>query len=74
MEVWPDNWPAFALFCEQQTQWTVGPGGATGMNYACAFRKLDRMGLTPDECSEWEGDLRTLEHAALSEMNKKEDA
>jgi hypothetical protein len=44
------------------------------MNYTCAFRKLDRMGLTPSEHDEWEDDLRTLEHAALSEMNKKEDA
>lgn len=74
MEVWEENTPVFALFIEQRSQWNYhAMGGATGLNYTCAHRALDRMRLSDEELSEWESDLRTLEHAALVEMNKDKE-
>ena len=72
--VWAENTPVFQLFCDQQTQWRVGAmGGATGLDYTCAHRTLDRMGLSPEELNDFESDLRVLEHAALAEMNKEKE-
>ncbi|KQQ32053.1 hypothetical protein ASF61_16775 [Duganella sp. Leaf126] len=69
--LWPENAPVFVLFREQQTQWRTGPmGGVTGLDYTCAHRSLDRMGLTPEELDEWESDLRVMEYAALPVLNK----
>ncbi len=31
--VWPENWPAFRLFCDVQSQWRTGPGGPIGLDY-----------------------------------------
>lgn len=74
VNVWDENTPVFVLFMQQRTQWNYhAMGGATGLNYTCAHRSLDRMGLSSEELSEWEADLRTLEYAALAEMNKDKD-
>lgn len=71
VEVWSENVQVFQLFVEQRTQWNYHAMGApVGLNYACAHRALDRMHLDDEELAQWESDLRTLEHAALVEMNK----
>jgi hypothetical protein len=73
-EVWPENWPVFTLFCDFQTQWRLsGMGGQFGLDYNVVFHKLDRMNLTPQQYEEWEEDIRTLEFAAIAEMNEKDD-
>lgn len=32
-EVWPENWVPFQVFSEVSTQWRMGPGGPTGLDY-----------------------------------------
>lgn len=62
--MWPENWPAVALFVELTTQWRFGPAGPTGLDY----------GVLPILCPEWRDhfdDLRVMEAAALEEMRKK---
>lgn len=72
VEVWPENWPAFQLFHEMQTQWRAVGMGLIGLDYLVLFRKLDRMTLSPDEYDKFEDDIRTMELAALAAMNQKD--
>ena len=70
VQVWPENWPAFLLFSRMQTQWAVGFGGRTGLRYEALYPLLDRMDLTQDEWEDLFDDVRTLEIAALTQMNE----
>jgi hypothetical protein len=72
VEVWPENQRAYFLFLDLQTQWRVGMGGATGLDYLVLFAKLDRMKLTDEEADELEGDIRVMEHEALRAMSERE--
>lgn len=68
--VWPENLQAVNLFISVMTQWRVGPNGAHGLDYNVLYRKLDRMGLSPERYAELEEEIRILEGAALDEMHK----
>lgn len=70
-EVWPENWQAYRIFRDLQSQWRVGLSGRTGLDYNVLFRKMDRLGLSPDDYERLEEDVRVMEFAALSVMNKK---
>lgn len=70
-EIWPDNETAFRLFYSLRTQWRIGMGGATGLDYNPLFHKMDRMGLPPDEYEQMEEDVRLMESAALRQMSSK---
>lgn len=71
-EIWPENMPAINLFNTLSTQWIVGAGGATGLNYIPLFSRMDRMKLS-DQDYEWMfDDIRVIESAALTAMNKKD--
>lgn len=73
VEVWPECWPAFSLFCDLQTQWRYGPGGMTGLDYNVLYKDLDRMDLTPDQFSEWKWEIQVMEAAALAVVHRKEE-
>lgn len=68
VEVWPENWPAWVLFCEMSGQWRVGFAGPTALDYTPLFMRMDRMGLTDEQWHELYADVRTLEDAALKAM------
>lgn len=70
VEVWPENWKAFSLFCDLQTQWNVGFGGATGIRYESAYRLIDRLAADDDEWQALFEDLQVLERAALKQMSE----
>lgn len=72
IEVWPENWPVFELFCALRTQWRVGAMGPVGLDYNTLFHKLDRMRLEPSEYEVFEDDIRAMEHAALEAMSAKD--
>jgi hypothetical protein len=72
IEIWPENHRVYFLFSGLQTQWRVGAGGATGLDYGPLFHKMDRMSLEPGEYEELEDDVRAMEFAALEAMNKKD--
>jgi len=71
-EVWPENWPAFKLFCKLGTQWRVGPAGASGLDYTALLAIMARMALTDDEHDNLFDDIQVLERAALEAMNQKD--
>jgi hypothetical protein len=72
VEVWPDSQPAYFLFIQLQTQWRVGAGGATGLDYNTLYHKMDRMRLEPDDYEDLEADIRVMEYAALDAMSSKD--
>jgi len=71
--VWPENMPAISLFSTLSTQWILGPGGATGLNYIPLFHRMDRMHLSEQDYEWMFDDIRAIESAALTSMNKKDD-
>lgn len=53
------------------TQFVYNAFGATGFNYAVAYRDFEDMGLTGDKLDEWKWKMKVMESAALSHLNKK---
>ncbi|WP_431357579.1 DUF1799 domain-containing protein [Pseudomonas putida] len=68
VEVWPDAWPAFCLFEALGTQWRLGPGGPSGLDYAAIPSTAKMIGLKRRELSEAFHDLRAMESEALAVM------
>ena len=73
VEVWPENWPAYALFSFMRTQWRAGGMGIIGLDYGPLHRKMDRMDLAPDAYDDLESDIQAMEFAALGAMNDRDD-
>lgn len=72
VEVWPENWPAWGLFCEMSGQWRVAPmGGRTALDYCALFARMDRLALDDDGWNETFADIRVIETAALKQMNQE---
>lgn len=69
--VYPDNWLAVRVFEALSTQWRVGPGGPTGLDYAALPAVLDLHGVPPPARRELFEDVRVLESAALEELTRK---
>lgn len=72
VEVWPENWQAFNLFCRMQSQWNVGMSGASGLQYLVLFAFMARMQLSDEDHDLLLDDIQTLERAALEAMNAKD--
>lgn len=72
VEVWPENWPAFSLFCRLQTQWRASMNGPTGLDYTALLALMSRMKLSDEDHEDLFADVQTLERAALEAMNQKE--
>ncbi|WP_336860664.1 DUF1799 domain-containing protein [Pseudescherichia vulneris] len=64
VEVWPDVWPAFAVFQSAMTQWRTGVGGVTGLDYN-VLPWLMKMHGVDDEFITF-ADIRAMEHYALN--------
>lgn len=70
MEVWPENWPAWSLFCQVSTQWRVGMSGPTGLDYSAVYPLLDRAAKDQQEWDEMFSDIQVMEGAALKQMSE----
>lgn len=66
VEVWPDAWPAFRLFDAMGTQWRVGPGGASGLDYTAIPTTAEMLGIKRRDLTEIFPDLRVMEVEALA--------
>jgi hypothetical protein len=53
------------------TQFVYNAFGATGFNYAVAYRDFDDMGFTGVVLDEWKWKLKVMESEALHHLNKK---
>ena len=67
-EIWPENWIPFLVFSEVSTQWRVGAGGATGLDYVAVKCVMDLMKIKKKY--EVLRAIRTMESSALKTMNK----
>lgn len=65
-EVWPENWPTYALWSRICNQWRVGMAGAVALDYGVLFHELDRAGLDPDTYDERFRDIQVIESEALT--------
>lgn len=74
VEIWPENWPAFDLFCTLGTQWRTGMSGPTGLDYTATLACIAALhgDLTPADRADLFRDLRAMEAAALSELARKD--
>jgi len=73
VEIWPENFLTYQMFCGMQRQWVLAPmGGPIGLNFLVAYSRMDRMGLTPEEYNQLDEDLQVMEGAALEAMRTKE--
>ena len=63
--LWPDNLLAWRCWQGVQTQWRVGMGGATGLDYAGVRAFLDEQQLAGDERREVFAGIQACERATL---------
>lgn len=71
--VWPENRQAVVVFLAMRTQWRVGMGGFTGMDYAALPEVWRRTKTPPGDRDEIFEALRVMEIGALNEINKASD-
>ncbi|HED4182465.1 MULTISPECIES: DUF1799 domain-containing protein [Enterobacter] len=69
VHVLPDVWPVFRLFQSLSTQWRIGFGGATGLDYN-VLPWLMRVHGIEDEATTLK-DIRIMEKCALTIMHKR---
>lgn len=68
VEVLPDAWSAFCLFEALGTQWRLGPGGPSGLDYTAIPGTAKILGLKRRQLSEAFHDVRVMENEALAVM------
>lgn len=68
--LWHENADAVRWFRARLTQFNYSGFGATGFNYAIAYRDFDDMGITGVKRDEWMWKLSIMEAEALSHINR----
>lgn len=71
IEVWPENWLPFQVFSGSATQWRVGAGGATGLDYLAVDWVMGMLKVPEEDRLDVFQAVRILESEALRQMNKK---
>lgn len=75
--LWPDNVRTWSCWQGVQTQWRVGMGGATGLDYAGVRAFLDEQQLAGDERREVFSGIQACERATLevwAEQRERDEA
>jgi len=65
VEVWPENEQALQVFSELMTQWRIGMGGPTGLDYAALPVVMDFAGIAPPDRAQLFDAVRVMESEAL---------
>lgn len=68
VEIWPENWPAWQLFCDISGQWRYSFGGKEALDYTPLFVLMNRMNLNDDEWDCMFHDIKAIEYAAIAQM------
>ena len=74
--LWPENVDAWRWWTSVQTQWRVGMGGATGLDYAGVRAYLELQDLQPEQLRDVFEGVRAAEAATLevwAEQRRQED-
>jgi Phage related hypothetical protein (DUF1799) len=69
VQIWPENLQVVNAFIAMSTQWRIGMGGATGLDYVALQSVMRLMAIPRNQWPEMFEDIRTLEEAALAEMH-----
>lgn len=70
IEVWPENWLPVKVFSMLSTQWRVGPGGPTGLDYGVIPGVMQIMGVRNKDRLHVMEAIRQMEVAALGAMTE----
>lgn len=71
VEVWPENWMPYAIFCEVASQWRMGPGGPVGLDLNVVFRVMDLFKVKGRRKQvDLLRSIRVMESAALKQMSR----
>lgn len=70
--VWDINWNTFNLFMALTTQWRVGMGGATGLDYAVIPTVGKMLGFKKKDINDMFPDLQVMENEALITMGEND--
>lgn len=68
IEVWAENKRTVDLFSLMGTQWRIGMGGPTGLDYGAVLGVMREMGVTGDAALTMLDDIRVMESQALRTM------
>lgn len=72
--LWPVNVGVWQLWQSLQTQWRIGPAGATGLDYAAVRSMLDEQGLDGAARRDaWSG-ICAAEEAVLAVLDEQRAA
>ncbi len=63
--LWQDNVASFEIFVALQTQWRIGMGGPTGLDYAAVPVVMELQQVAPDDRRRIFDDVRVMEAEAL---------
>lgn len=64
-EVFPDNWTALSVFTDLATQWRVGFGGPTGLDYTAIEPVLRLRRVKRNQWAQTFDDLQVMETEVL---------
>ncbi len=74
VDVWPENWPAWDLFCMVSTQWrTGGMGSYIGLDYGPLFVVMNRLDLKDEAWLAMLNDIRVIEAEALDTIRGQQE-
>lgn len=73
VEVWEENYPSFQVFNALGTQWRYSMSGVTGIDYNVIPNVFRLLGIKRTEWSQIFDDIRIMESAAITEINKQKD-
>lgn len=68
VDVCPDAWPAFCLFEAMGTQWRLGNGGPSGLDYTAIPTTASMLSIKRRDLDDIFPDLRIMELEALAVM------
>lgn len=71
--VWDINWDTFNLFYSLNTQWRVGMGGATGLDYSVIPTVGKMLGYNKKKIKAMFPDLQVMENEALITMGENQN-
>lgn len=71
--VWPENAQAFDTFSRLRTQWRVGMGGPTGLDYTAVLAFMRRLKLSRKEADDLFDDVQVMEYEAMQTMADARD-
>lgn len=71
LDVWPENWLPMQVFSRLGTQWRVGMGGATGLDYSALISVMNLLEVKKKDRGYMFWAIQKMESAALKQMSVK---